>query len=237
MNLLLIAPHNVRGNVAIIDNALQLAHIRTVLKSTVGDWLKIGQLGGKIGTGQIETIFDDKIVLNNVQFTTNPPTKLGITIILALPRPKVVRRLIMDMTAMGVDKIILINSYNSEKSYWQSPLLSDEKIDGYVWEGLQQGVDTVPPTIQKALRFKPFVEDELPKLKGKKWVAHPYASTSFKQKIQADGLPSVLIVGAEGGFIAYEIELLANNGATAVSFGNRILRTETAVSVLLGAWF
>lgn len=235
MNILLLPPQNFVQDCAVIDNVAQLTHIRTVLKSVQGDWLKIGQLGGRLGVGQIDSIADDKIVLKNVGLTALPPKKLGVTVILALPRPKVVRRLVLDMTAMGVDKIVLLNSYNSEKSYWQSPLVSDENLQHYVWEGLQQGVDTIAPTIVKALRFKPFVEDDLPTLEGQKWVAHPYAHQSFGQLAQF-GLPSVLIVGAEGGFISYEIDLLKANGVQAVSVGERILRTESAVNVLLGRW-
>ena len=37
-----------------------------------------------------------------------------------------------------------------------------------------------------------------------------------------------IMIGAEGGFSEQEIELLKSSGATIVSLGNRILRTETA---------
>ena len=42
--------------------------------------------------------------------------------------------------------------------------------------------------------------------------------------------------GAEGGWIDYEVDLLCKHGCTAVSLGQRILRTETVVNVLLGHW-
>jgi RsmE family RNA methyltransferase len=46
-----------------------------------------------------------------------------------------------------------------------------------------------------------------------------------------------VVVGPEGGFIPYEVELLQKNGCQAMSLGNRILRTETAVSHILGRLF
>jgi RsmE family RNA methyltransferase len=46
-----------------------------------------------------------------------------------------------------------------------------------------------------------------------------------------------VVVGPEGGFIPYEVDLLTKNGCQAVSLGNRILRTETSISYILGRLF
>lgn len=220
---------------AAIDNPLQLSHLTTVLDVDVGHTLKIGELGGNIGTATIDALSQKCCHLSDVVLDTPPPPKLGVTVILALPRPKVLRRLLLDMTAMGVAHIILINSYRTDKSYWQSPLLT--RIDEFVWEGLQQGMDTIVPTVHCVKRFKPFVQDELSVLirNKKAVVAHPYATKSFAQYSQVQ-LPDVVVIGAEGGFIAYEIELLASIGVEAVTLGKRILRTESAVNAVLGRW-
>ena len=226
------------GTTAYIDHPEHLAHIKNVLRLQVGDQLKIGQYGGQLGTGVIETITPDRVELGTVQLTCAPPPKLDVTVILALPRPKVLRRLIMDMTALGVRDIILINSYRTEKSYWQSPLL--RRLDEFVAEGLQQGVDTIAPRITLQKRFKPFVEDELASwIKHRAIVAHPYDAPSFPEYLQQSAsasLPDVLCIGAEGGWIDYEIALFAQQGCQAVSMGPRVLRTEAAVNVLLGRW-
>ena len=146
------------------------------------------------------------------------------------------RRLIMDMTAIGVAEIILVNSYRTDKSYWQSPMLS--RIDEFVTEGLQQGVDTIPPNIQLKKRFKPFVEDELSLWAKDRSlvVAHPYSPLSFNEYIEQAGLPQVLCIGAEGGWIDYEVGLLQDNGCQPVNIGSRILRTEAAVNALCGRY-
>ncbi|MDQ7047045.1 MAG: RsmE family RNA methyltransferase [Sulfurovum sp.] len=159
---------------------------------------------------------------------------MSLTVVLALPRPKVLRRLIMDMTSLGVNKLIIVNSYRSEKSYWQSPLLN--RIDEFVFEGLQQAIDTVPLVVEFKKRFKPFVEDEFSALLGDAVIAHPYASQSWKTYLDTNTMPKVLCIGAEGGWIDYEVNLLCQHGCTSVSLGARILRTETVVNVLLGRW-
>lgn len=248
MNCILLPAANFSHDTAQINALPQINHVNHVLASKVGDTLKIGQLGGHLGTAIIDDMTFDHIQLREVQLTIAPPPKLDLTVVLALPRPKVLRRLIMDMTALGVRDIILINSYRTQKSYWQSPML--ERLDEFVLEGLQQGVDTIAPRISLKKRFKPFVEDELPHLMpNRAIVAHPYGAQSFAQYLKkqylkeqglqeqpASVLPSLVCIGAEGGWIDYEIELLAAQGCASVHIGPRILRTEAAVNALLGQW-
>ena len=225
-----------------ITDKEQVTHIKEVLKSKVGDSLTIGEIGGNLGKATIAEINDNEVLLCDVILDKKPPAKLDLTVILALPRPKVLRRLIMDMTSLGVNKLIIVNSYRTQKSYWQSPLL--ERIDEFVFEGLQQAIDTVPLEVELKKRFKPFVEDEFPALLGNAVIAHPYATQSWKTYLDGlkskssdnETMPKILCVGAEGGWIDYEVDLLCKHGCTAVSLGERILRTETVVSVLLGHW-
>ncbi len=248
MNCILLPAANICNQSAHISAVTQIEHVNQVLGAKVGDTLKIGQLEGNLGSAIIADITPERILLNNVNLTTAPPPKLNLTVVLALPRPKVLRRLMMDMTALGVRDIILINSYRTQKSYWQSPMLN--RLDEFVLEGLQQGVDTVAPRISLQKRFKPFVEDELAQLiTNRAIVAHPYADLSFSQYVpqQLENsetpyssvsplLPSMVFIGAEGGWIDYEVELLARQGCQAVHIGERILRTEAAVNAILGQW-
>lgn len=245
MNCILLPESDIALPYAQINDPAQITHIHKVLNLQLGDTLKIGQLGGHLGTAIINEMTPNNIQLADVQLDTAPPPKLDVTVVLALPRPKVLRRLIMDMTALGVRDIVLINSYRTQKSYWQSPLLA--RLDEFVLEGLQQGVDTVAPRISMQKRFKPFVEDELASLiTHDAIVAHPYSELSLTQYLQRHALqsapstkaalPSVVCIGSEGGWIDYEIELLAAQGCQAVHMGSRILRTEAAVNVLLGQW-
>lgn len=232
MNCILL-PENTKS----ISDPQQITHIKKVLKSQVGDSLTIAEMGGNIGKATITSINDHEVLLTDISLDKKPPAKLDLTVVLALPRPKVLRRLIMDMTSLGVNKLIIVNSYRTQKSYWQSPLL--ERIDEFVFEGLQQAIDTVPMVVEFKKRFKPFVEDEFPSLLGNAVIAHPYATQSWKTYLDVkhkSTMPNVLCIGAEGGWIDYEVDLLCKHGCTSVSLGERILRTETVVNVLLGHW-
>ncbi|WP_455596017.1 RsmE family RNA methyltransferase, partial [Acinetobacter pecorum] len=112
-----------------------------------------------------------------------------------------------------------------------------QQLDHYVELGLEQAGDTLAPEIALYKRFKPFVEDVLPGLISTDcpaFVAHPYAEQPMPFALQH---PCSIVIGPEGGFIPYEIDLLIKNGCQAVSLGNRILRTETAIPYILGRLF
>lgn len=241
MNLLLLDAGQINTAVqqASITDARQLAHIQQHLKLSVGDCIKVGQQNGFKGTAIVESIHDQQLILSYVQLDQSPPPKLPLTLIVALPRPKALRRLIMDATSLGVEQICLIHSYRVEKGYWQTPFL--QQLDDYVMLGLEQAGDTMPPKIECFKRFRPFVEDILPTLiqpingaTRQALVAHPYASQPMPY---ASNQPTVLVVGPEGGFIPFEIELLQANGCQPATLGSRILRCETAITSLIGRLF
>lgn len=239
MNLLLLQPEQVQGHTAIIHDRRRLLHIQEHLALQVGDSIKVGLRDGFKGTATVQAIHQagsqlTGLQLADVQLTVAPPAKLPLCLIVALPRPKVLRRLVMDAVTLGVEQLVFIHSYRVEKSYWQTPFLN--QMDHYIELGLEQAGDTVWPQIAQYKRFRPFVEDVLPQLiAGRQaFVAHPYAEQSMPAALNQ---PVVLVIGPEGGFIPFEISLLAENGCPARSIGQRILRTETAVSSIIGRLF
>ncbi|CAA0079179.1 Ribosomal RNA small subunit methyltransferase E [Zhongshania aliphaticivorans] len=239
MNLLLLQPEDL-GAPSQQHNLVTLSderakHIRSVLRASIGDTLKVGLLNGLTGNAEIRAISERSVSLE-FELHTPPPPKLPLTLLLALPRPKMAKRIIRAATELGVSEIILLNSYRVDKSYWQSPLVSNESLTGAMLEGLEQAGDTILPSINRELRFKPFVEDKLPSLLQHKMglFAHPYSTQAVPTKITQ---PSLLAIGPEGGFIPYECEKLTEAGLQGFSLGPRILKTETAVSAIIARLF
>ena len=231
MNIVLLDPRQTESELWSITSKRQLEHLQQHLAVQVGDTLKVGIREGKRYLTEIVEVTEQSIKIKPIQ--AEPiPKKLPVTLILAMPRPKVLRRLIMDSVTLGVEKIILLHSYRVDKSYWQTPFL--QQLDQYVTLGLEQAGDTIAPKIEIYKRFKPFVEDVLPSLitaECPAYVAHPYAEMKMPFAIEH---ACSIVIGPEGGFIPYEIDLLVKNGCLACSLGNRILRTETAISYILG---
>ena len=234
MNIVLLEAEQTQSEFWKIDNPRQLQHLSQHLQLNAGDTLKVGIRNGQRYLTEVVTISEQHILLRPIQLEA-VPAKLPVHLILALPRPKVLRRIIMDAVTLGVQRISLIHSYRVDKSYWQSPFL--QHLDDYVTLGLEQAGDTIEPEIQLYKRFKPFVEDVLPTFISDQkpaYVAHPYAEQQMPHAIQHS---CCLIVGPEGGFIPFEVDLFKKNGCQARRLGNRILRTETAVSHILGRLF
>jgi RsmE family RNA methyltransferase len=235
LNLLLFT-HSDRvepGKIALGGRRLQ--HLRQVHRVAVGDTLRVGEVNGLIGEGKILEI-DEEVAVLAVSLAQSPPPKLPLCLVLALPRPKMLRRILRNVAEFGVAELHLINSYRVEKSYWQSPVLDDGSIQEYLLHGLEQSCDTGVPMVHFQRRFKPFVEDILPGLLEEKraLLAHPGEYPPCPRDISGKTL---LVIGPEGGFIPYEVEQLQQAGCELVSLGPRILRVENAVSGALGRLF
>jgi len=235
MNLLLLFPENMQTEHHAEVSGRQLEHVNATLKANEGDTLTVGLLNRKIGTASITRLTKTELSLN-ISWHSEPPASLPLILIIGLPRPKMLKRIIQTATTMGVKKIYFIHSWKVEKSFWQSPWLSDQKILENCILGLEQAKDTVLPEIQLRKRFKPFVEDELPEIsKGsRKILAHPGEPSPCPMNIKEN---TTLIIGPEGGFTPYEVEKLKEVAFESVHLGERILRVETAVPVLLARLF
>lgn len=234
MNIVLLDPRQTESELWSITSKRQLEHLKQHIAVQVGDNLKVGIREGKRYLTEIVEVTEQAIKLTPIK-EERVAEKLPVTLVVAMPRPKVLRRLIMDSVTLGVEKIILLHSYRVDKSYWQTPFL--QQLDQYVTLGLEQAGDTIAPKIEIYKRFKPFVEDVLPGLitaNCPAYVAHPYADMKMPFAIDH---PCTVVIGPEGGFIPYEVDLLIKNGCQAVSLGNRIIRTETVIPYVLGRLF
>ena len=175
MNIVLLEAEQTQSEFWKIESPRQLQHLSQHVQLNAGDTLKVGIRNGQRYLTEVVTISEQHILLRPIQVEA-VPAKLPVHLILALPRPKVLRRIIMDAVTLGVQRISLIHSYRVDKSYWQSPFL--QHLDDYVTLGLEQAGDTIEPEIQLYKRFKPFVEDVLPTFISDQkpaYVAHPYA--------------------------------------------------------------
>jgi 16S rRNA (uracil1498-N3)-methyltransferase len=213
----------------------RLQHLRQIHRANSGDILRVGEIDGLMGEGEILEINDEFATLA-ISLHQSPPDKLPLSLVLALPRPKMLRRILRTIAELGVPELHLINSYRVEKSYWQSPVLKQDALREYLLQGLEQSRDTQVPRVHHHNAFKPFVEDNLPGMirGGDALLAHPGEHSPCPRHISGETL---LVIGPEGGFIPYEVDKLQSAGCNVVSLGPRILRVENAVTSLLGRLF
>lgn len=235
MNLLLLDDADFVAADRVLLRDRRLTHLHEVHRAESGDSLRVGRLGGLMGEGRILKLERDEAELQ-VSFTQAPPAKLPLTLLLALPRPKMLRRVLQTVSAMGVPRLVLLNSYRVEKSFWQTPFLEPDPIREQLVLGLEQARDTVLPEVIIEKRFKPFVEDRLPALAEGSLglIGHPGPWPACPRAVEQ---AVTLAIGPEGGWIPYEVDKLREAGLAPVQLGERILRVETAVTALLARLF
>jgi RsmE family RNA methyltransferase len=235
VNLLLLFDADFIAADRVILRDRRLTHMQEVHRSVVGDRLRVGRIGGLMGSAELLRLEASEAELR-VSLDQPPPAKLPLTLLLALPRPKMLRRVLQTVAAMGVPRVVLVNSYRVEKSFWQTPFLEPEAVREQLILGLEQARDSVLPQIIIEKRFKPFVEDRLPAIAEGTLglVGHPGNYPPCPRGLDE---PVTLAIGPEGGWIPYEIDLLAKAGLQPVQLGDRILRVETAVTALLSRLF
>src|SRR5438067_5500730 len=230
MNLLLLGPEELRSDGTARLSGRRLVHAREVLRLTSGDTLRVGVLGGGTGVGQVLQLDERELVILT-SLTEPPPSRPGVDLLLALPRPKALRRILPSAASLGVDRIVLVNAARVEKSYFDSKVLAS--VEELSMLGLEQARDTILPQVLVRERFRPYVEDELdPMFEGHvRLLAHPAAQ---ERAPQPDGRV-VIAIGPEGGWVPFEIDLLQAHGFTPFTLGPRTLRVEVAVPYALGA--
>jgi len=236
MNLLLLFKEDfVKSDKKVCLRDRRHKHALEVLQPDIGDELCVGLEGGRIGKGRVTCLGNDVLEMD-VSLNDPPPIALPVTLILALPRPIMLKRILVTISAMGVKRIILVNSSRVEKSYWQSPVLQQDNIEKQLILGLEQAKDTILPEVLLRPLFKPFVEDELPNLIKETMpiLAHPDGQKACPRNVQSS---VTLAIGPEGGFIPYEVGRMSACGFSVVNIGKRILRVETAIPAVLARLF
>lgn len=231
MNLLLLDDTDFASADTATVTGQRLEHCHTILKSRPGDTLAVGRLNGMAGRAIVTGINSQQLQLADITLDQPPPAPLPLTVILALPRPQVLKRVLHNIAEFGIKQLHLIHCHKVEKSYWQSQALQADQILAQLKNGLMQAKDTQLPEIHQHRDFQQFIRHQLPPLlDGRQgWIAHPYGSTAAA--IQHHG-EQLVAIGPEGGFIDGEVDAFEQCGVRRINIGSRIYRVENALTLL-----
>ena len=229
MNRILFEKSEIADGVATCDDA-RAAHILSVLHGEVGQILKTGEVDGPIGTGEIVAIEGPavKVRVSHGEESLRPWCDL----VLAPPRPRVMKRLLPQLASLGVGTIVLVGAKKVEKDFWGATLLKEENYRPLFVDGLMQAGTSVLPRLETRRNFRRFVNEELDALfpTANRIVAHPSEKGNPAPR---NGERLLLAVGPEGGWTDEEVAFLEAHGFARYSLGARILRTDTALVALL----
>jgi 16S rRNA (uracil1498-N3)-methyltransferase len=234
MSLLLLDPGELRDAGTARLTGRRADHVREVLRAAPGERVRVGCIDGKMGAAEVLSTDEAGVVLR-ATLDADPPPPSPVALLLALPRPKILRRVLQGAAAMGVKQLVLLGSYRVEKSYFGSPLLAADALRAELLLGLEQGRDTRVPVVAVRRFFKPFVEDELDLAFGDaaRLLAHPAAAAPLEAAPPA-AARAVIAIGPEGGWTAYEASALEARGFRPYALGPRPLRVDQAVPYIVG---
>ena len=229
MNRILFESSEIADGVATCSDT-RAEHILAVLHGEVGQTLKTGELDGRIGTGEIVSI-EGRTVAVKVSHTEES-LRPWCDLVLAPPRPRVMKRLLPQLASLGVGTIVLVGAKKVEKDFWGATLLKEENYRPLLVDGLMQAGTSVVPRMETRRNFRRFVGDELDSLfpTANRVVGHPGGAPNAPAQKPGRLL---LAVGPEGGWTDDEVSLLESHGFSRYSLGSRILRTDTALVALL----
>lgn len=221
------------------------------------EWLPEGKIKKASPTRNREPPGSLKVLIPNPPKTSLWEDRYGaetddtprVSLLLALPRPLQLQRLLPMVAQLGVENLILTNARKVPKDYFGSHLFRKPSVlRGLLVEGLSQSGDVRLPRVTVSKRLKIFLEDELdelfPRSQYERIIAHPQRKDETGRmtrmsdiKVNAtDGSPRriLLAVGPEGGWEEpYELDMFQKLGFKRITLGTRVLRTDVAVVSLL----
>ena len=229
MNRILFEDYEISDGIATCSDA-RARHILSVLHGEVGQTLKTGELDGRIGTGEIVKI-DGQTVRIRVSHDVES-LRPWCDLVLAPPRPRVMKRLLPQLASLGVGTVVLVGAEKVEKDFWGATLLKEENFKPLFVDGLMQAGTSIVPRLEVRRNFRRFLDDEIDSLfqTPNRVVGHPGGEPG--KAILKDGR-LLLAVGPEGGWTDEEVARLEARGFARYSLGPRILRTDTALVALL----
>lgn len=223
-----------------IDRPLPLAdprarHVQKVLRRQIGDSFDVGEINGPRGKATLIAINDSGLHFEFKWAQAHPRahrSKLAI----GLPRPQTARDVLRDATSLGVAEMSFVATARSDPNYANSSLWTQGEWRKQTITGAAQAFDTLLPVVQWQERLS----ETLDRWKREEAIAIALdlydCSTALAGHLrtQIDAPPNAILIGPERGWDDADRALLQSHNIPRLTLGERVLRTETAVTVALG---
>lgn len=186
-----------------------------------------------------------KIHLRSLKPSSDKLALPAVSLILALPRPLQLGRILPMIAQLGVDRLVLTEARKVPKDYFGSHLFRGKLLTERLIEGLCQAGDARLPRVQVVRHLNNFLSQDLdalfPSSLYARILAHPQRDDApASPRVRDVQFPNnqsprlVLAVGPEGGWEEPdEIQLWCSHGFQQITMGDRVLRSDCAVVSLL----
>lgn len=228
MNLVLLEPAELSAPLPRSD--VRARHILDVLRRREGDTFHAGVIDGPIGTGTLDHIGPDALIVSFVPVREPPPLP-PITLIVGLPRPPTARDILRDATTCGVSAIHFVATERTDPNYATSTIWRNGEWRTHLKVGAAQAFDTRLPVVTWTHSLAHALTHAGP---GERLALDNYeAEAHLGRWAPPDARPIVLAIGPERGWGPNDRARLRDEGATLLHLGKRVLRVEMAVVAAL----
>lgn len=200
-------------------------HLREVLRRRVGESFDAGASNGPRGKGTIAGMSGRGLALT-FQWSEVPPLPYPLKLLLGLPRPQAARRLLQELTSLGVGEIHFFQAEKADPNYAQSTLWTLGEWQRHLIAGAEQAFTTHLPSVT----HHPSLEAALATLPlpTQRFALDLYEATGPLSKFPMEKEETLLALGPERGWSSRERDHLRAHQIPLLHLGERVLRSDTA---------
>ena len=222
MNSLIVFPEEMKdAQLAILSGArakevLKLHELRPGIKIAAS---LLGHLRGK---ALVSEVSGEQVILQ-CEFINAPPKRQAIEIILAIPRPQTIKKVLNFCAVAGLEAVNFVLAENTQKSYLQSKSLKEEEIKRQIVLGLEQAYDCIPPRVAIFHRLKDFLDLRIASTRDHNCLRLIAQGNSSGEEVSTEEFKSIssmkITLGA--AFLASSKRLLTREAPTPTSISTK----------------
>lgn len=224
------APPNQISSREILITGNEKHHLSNVLRLSVDDKIRVLDGHGNAYTTVLTRNDKEKAVAKILEHQYFSSPSFRATLIQGLPKFNKIELIIQKCTELGVDEIVPVICHRTVPKL--SKEAADKRLERWqqiIIEACKQSGRTHFPEIHPIIDFEEWHEEgSRSELNLVFWTGEKEQRLKKILKCNVQVKSVSLLVGPEGGFTDHEIDRCIQSGVIPVSFGDKILRAETA---------
>ena len=216
-------------------DAREAHHALKVLRVKYGELVAVLDGVGNEFLCTVENCSRDAVTLSVSLKNFKPPPPCSITLLVAVPKGKIIESIIQKSVELGAHRVVPIlservvaqldgESGEHKREKWQGVAIEAIKQCGAAWLPKIEAPVTIEKFLARKEKFDLSLVGSLQKERR-----HPREVFSeFEEKQKRPPQSVGVWIGPEGDFTLDELKMIQNSGAFPISLGKLVLRVETA---------
>ncbi|MBL7662232.1 RsmE family RNA methyltransferase [bacterium] len=235
MNLLIIEKSDlldIRTALVADDRARHLIEIKKV---KLGTEIAVGLIDSWLGKARVVELQAKQVKLEIIE-QAEVEREFDLTLLLALPRPQLLKKVLQIAGMWGVKEIIFSGSEKVEKSYFQSIVLEPQTLKKHLVDGMSQGVNIFLPQVRVEKHLKQaleLIQNTKDKFLAEKTAEQKLINFYVHNREKSNYDKILVALGPEGGFMPSEIDAFVQSGFLMFNISPYVLRVDVALSAAL----